>query len=103
MTQKLRPGSRWASIIDDTEVIVVKVGSGDPTLECGGHPMVPVGTEKSAGLSVDSRFSSGTELGKRYEHATGLELLCTKAGQASLGVIGEPLSLKGSKPLPASD
>ena len=32
-----------------------------------------------------------------------LEILCTKAGDGSLGVDGELLSLKEAKPLPASD
>ena len=83
MAQELKPGSRWASAVDDTEVIVVKAGG--------------------AGLSLDPEFSGGTQVGKRFEHESGLELLCTKAGGGALAVDGKPLPLKESKPLPSSD
>ncbi len=103
MAQELKPGSRWASAVDDTEVIVVKAGGEGLSLECGGHPMVPGGSEKPAGLAMDPEFSGGTQVGKRFEHESGLELLCTKAGAGALGVDGKPLPLKESKPLPSSD
>ena len=46
----------------------------------------------------------GTKLGKRYvDEELGLELLCTKPGEGSLGVSGRALTLKGAKPLPSSD
>ena len=46
----------------------------------------------------------GTALGKRYVNADeSLEILCTKAGEGSLGANGTLLSLKEAKPLPASD
>jgi hypothetical protein len=48
--------------------------------------------------------AGGTALGKRYVSADeSLEILCTKAGDGSLGADGELLSLKEAKPLPASD
>ena len=48
--------------------------------------------------------TSGTLLGKRYAHeASGLEVLCTKAGEGGLTVGGEPVPVKAAKPLPASD
>ncbi len=103
MAQELKPGSRWASAVDDTEVIVVKAAGEALSLECGGHPMVPGGTEKPGGLSIDPEFSGGTQVGKRFEHESGLELLCTKAGAGALAVDGKPLPLKESKPLPSSD
>lgn len=103
MAQELKPGSRWASAVDDTEVIVVKAGAEGLALECGGHPMVPGGTDKPGGLDMDPEFASGTQVGKRFEHESGLEVLCTKAGGGSLAVDGKPLPLKESKPLPSSD
>lgn len=103
MAQELKPGSRWASAVDDTEVIVVKAGAEGITLECGGHPMVPGGSEKPAGLTMDPSFSDGTQVGKRFEHESGLEVLCTKGGAGSLAVDGAVLPLKESKPLPSSD
>ena len=103
MSQELKPGSRWASAVDDTEVIVVKAGGDGLILECGGHPMVAGGSEKPDGLSPDPEFSGGTQVGKRFEHESGLELLCTKAGAGTLAVNGVAVPLKESKPLPSSD
>lgn len=103
MAQELKPGSRWASAVDDTEVIVVKAGGDGLSLECGGHPMLPGGSGKPAGAAIDPEFSGGTQVGKRFEHESGLELLCTKAGAGTLAVDGKPVPLKESKPLPSSD
>jgi hypothetical protein len=103
MAQELKPGSRWASVVDDTEVIVVRPGGEGITLECGGHPMVPGGTAKPDGLTPNPEFMGGTQVGKRFEHDSGLELLCTKAGAGTLAVDGTALPLKESKPLPSSD
>jgi hypothetical protein len=103
MAQELKPGSRWSSPVDDTEVIVVKAGAEGLSLECGGHPMIPGGTEKPGNITIDPEFSNGTQVGKRFEHESGLEVLCTKAGSGSLAVDGKPLPLKESKPLPSSD
>ena len=102
MAQELKPGSRWASAVDDTEVIVVKAGGDGLSLECGGQPMVAGGSDKPGG-TLDPEFSGGTQVGKRFEHASGLELLCTKAGAGTLAVDGVAVPLKESKPLPSSD
>lgn len=103
MLQELKPGSRWVSAVDDTEVIVVKAGDPSLTLECGGHPMLAVGSEKPADVKPDPELSGGTPVGKRFEHTSGLEVLCTKAGAGTLSVNGDLLPLKESKPLPSSD
>lgn len=103
MAQELKPGSRWVSAVDDTEVIVVKAGDPGLSLECGGHPMLAAGTEKPSGIAIAPDLAGGTAIGKRFEHATGLEVLCTKAGQGTLSVDGNVLPLKESKPLPSSD
>jgi hypothetical protein len=101
---QLSPGTRLRSAVDSTEVIVVRAPDADVEVGCGGHPMVPVGQDPPAGLSLDPEWSGGTPIGKRYANEeAGLELLCTKAGQGSLSLGGKPLELKAAKPLPASD
>ena len=73
-------------------------------LRIGGHPVVAVGEDPPAGASLDSGFDQGTALGKRYvDEATGLEVLCTKAGEGSLSIGDTPLPTKDAKPLPSSD
>lgn len=100
---ELSAGSRWRSAVDTTEVIVVRPATGDVVLECGGHPMVPVGAEPPGGEIADG-CNGGTLLGKRYvDDEAGIEVLCTTAGDGSLGLSGRPLELKSAKPLPSSD
>lgn len=100
---EIRPGLRLRSAVCDTEVVVVRAGEGSVDLRCGGHPMVPVpGGETLVGLALVD--DSGTRLGKRYAHeASGLELLCTKAGAGGLSVGGEAVLMKAAKALPSSD
>jgi hypothetical protein len=101
---ELKPGSRWKSAVDTTEVVVVRPPQGAVSLECGGHPMVPLGTEPPAGLTLSPDFSAGTSAGKRYLDAdSGIELLASKPGPGSLAVNGRLAQLKDAKPLPASD
>ena len=99
----MRVGSRWKSVVDATEVMVVRAPSGDVELCCGGHPMVPAGTVADA-ADIDPSRAEGTALGKRYIDAEiGLEVLCSKAGQGTLSVEDRSLSLADAKPLPTSD
>lgn len=101
---QVKPGSRWQSAVDTTEVVVVRPPQGEVTLECGGHPMVPLGTERPVGLAISAEFSGGTAVGKRYvDVESGIELLGSKAGPGSLSVDGRPVQSKDAKPLPASD
>jgi hypothetical protein len=92
------------SAVCATEVMVV-VAPPDPVeVMCGGVPMIPIGDEPPAGVSISPDAANGTALGKRYVNEAGdLELLCTKPGEGSLGVGGALLSLKEAKPLPSSD
>lgn len=100
----LKPGTRLESAVDGTEVIVVRAPSQDVDLRCGGHPMHAKGGAAPGGVAPDPGHGNGTQIGKRYaDEATGLELLCTKGGEASLSLGDEPLLLKGAKPLPSSD
>ena len=64
--QELKPGSRWQSVVDDTQVIVVKAPNAAVELQCGGHPMVPVGSEVPSGLTTDPAFAEPTAIGKRF-------------------------------------
>lgn len=100
---EIRPGSRLKSTVCDTEVIVVK-GMGEFAVTCGGAPMVDAGTEVVDKGEPAGDAAEGTAMGKRYVDADdSVELLCTKPGAGSLGIDGTLLSLKESKPLPASD
>lgn len=99
---ELRPGLKLSSAVCSTEVIVV-AGSGDVDITCGGVPMVAAGEEAGAGTAVDG-LTEGTMLGKRYTDDDGtVEVLCTKAGDGSVGIGQTALGLKEAKPLPASD
>jgi len=99
-----KPGTRLRSAVCATEVMVVAAPKEEVGLRCGGAPMIPIGTEPPAGLSLDPDAKGGTQLGKRYVSEAGsLELLCTKPGEGSLSVGGAALTVKGAKPLPSSD
>jgi hypothetical protein len=101
----LRPGARLRSQVDTTEVIVVRPGSGDVEVACGGHPMIDVQAQPTPGITPVGDQGDGTKLGKRYTAGddSGLELLVTKPGTWRLTVDGRPVALKEAKPLPASD
>jgi hypothetical protein len=101
---ELKAGTRLKSTVCATEVIVVKAPSGDITVTCGGAPMALASETVEAKGTPSADAAEGTALGKRYVSADeSLEILCTKAGEGSLGLNGERLSLKEAKPLPASD
>ena len=101
---ELKAGGRFRSAVDDTEVIVVKAPAGDVALQCGGHEMLPVGTDQPAGTSIEPGMDTGTQLGKRYaDPDLGLEILCTKAGKGTLAIGGKALELAQAKALPSSD
>jgi hypothetical protein len=100
----LKPGSRWASQVCATEVVVVRAPTDSVSLECGGHAMAPVGEASAADLTLDAAFTGGSLIGKRFaDPESGLELLVTKAGEGSLAVDGISIPLKEAKPLPSSD
>jgi hypothetical protein len=96
----MKPGMKLNSAVCDTEVIVIRWGEG--TIACGGAPML---AERPASRGqIDSTFSGGTVMGKRYVDAAGkFELLCIKPGKGSLSLDGTTLTAKEAKPLPASD
>src|SRR5438132_3504329 len=98
MAGELKAGTRLRSSVCDAEVIVVKAPGNAVDLRCGGHPMVPVGEDRPAGLTAESGRDTGSVLGKRYTDESGaLEILVTKAGPSSLSVGDTPLELKDAK------
>ena len=65
--------------------------------------MIPLDADDPRG-SLDPSLAGGTQLGKRYaDESSGIEVLCTKAGDGTLTLDGSPLEIKGAKPLPSSD
>jgi hypothetical protein len=99
----LKPGTRLRSQVCSTEVIVVKAPGEAVDLCCGGVPMVAMDSAVEP-RPIDDVHRDGTLLGKRYaDEATGIELLCTKAGEGSLSLGATPLPVKEAKPLPSSD
>lgn len=101
---RLKPGSRLRSAVCTTEVMVVMAPDAEVDVRCGGAPMLDVAATPPEGGAPDPEHAGGTQIGKRYVDASGsLELLCTKPGAGSLVAGGEPLQVKGAKPLPSSD
>jgi len=96
----MKPGTRLKSTVCETEVMVIRVGSG--IFECGGAPMAEERpTERGV---LNPAFADGSKVGKRYMDAEGgAELLCVKAGQGSLSSGMVALHVKDAKPLPSSD
>jgi hypothetical protein len=96
----MKPGTKLKSAVCDTEVMVIRSGTG--TIECGGAPMGEAKLETPG--TIDPAHANGTLMGKRYvDTAATFELLCVKPGKGSLSVDGIALVIKEAKPLPASD
>lgn len=101
----LKPGSRWKSTTCTAEAVVIRPAQTAGRPQCGGYDMVPLG-EAAAVESYPPRdgFDGGCTVGKRYrDTASGLELLCTKAGQGAFGFGGAVLVMVETKQLPSSD
>lgn len=101
----IKVGDRLASVVCETQVIVVRPPKGEVTITCGGAPMQPLGEapgERAPDALVDRERP--TQLGKRYVSPDlGLELLCTKAGDGTLRADGTVMDIKEAKSLPSSD
>jgi hypothetical protein len=97
----IKNGTRLASQVCDTQVIVVRSADSLDDLCCGGVPMLKLGAPRSGEL--DPAFAGGSVMGKRYVDETGAEVLVTKAGAGTLTIGQTALRLKEPKPLPASD
>lgn len=100
----LKVGQSLASAVDTTTVVVVRSTEGNVTLTCGGVPMSDGKSPTGDGSGIEAEHVGGALLGKRYvDDASGLEVLCTKAGQGRLALDGAVLEIKAAKPLPSSD
>ena len=101
---KLKTGTRIRSAVCTTEAMVIAAPDADVEITCGGVPVIDIGAEPPAGVTMSPDAAKGTALGKRYVNEAGsLELLCTKPGEGSLGADGALLAIKEAKPLPSSD
>ena len=101
---ELKPGSRWKSVVCDTEVVVVRPPKTQISLECGGQLMVAHAAAKPEGLELSPDHASGSQMGKRFaDEGSGIEVLCSKGGAGSLAIDGQALGAKDAKKLPASD
>jgi hypothetical protein len=101
---ELKPGSRWKSAVCDAQMVVVRPPSGAGKLQCGGAAVLPIDDAATPAGTISPDFAEGVAIGKRYvDEESGLEVLGSKAGKGSLAFDGKPLTLKGAKPLPASD
>ena len=80
----IKNGTRLASHVCDTQVIVVKTADSLDDLRCGGAPMVAIGADRRSGASPYP--AGGSVMGKRYVDDDGAEVLVTKAGAGTLSV-----------------
>lgn len=100
----IKPGVRLKSAVCSGEIIVIRGNLPAVDIRCGGAPMIAAGDVPAGAGPVDPAHAAGTLIGKRYIDAGDrIEVLCTKAGEGSLTLDGEPLVVKQAKALPASD
>jgi hypothetical protein len=100
----LKPGSRWKSAVCDAQIVVVRPPKAAGELQCGGAAVVPIDDPAPPTGAVDPGFADSVAIGKRYvDEESGLEVLGAKPGKGSLAFNGTAMTIKGAKPLPASD
>lgn len=100
----LKPGSRWKSAVCDSQMVVVRPPKAEGELQCGGANVLPLDDPAEPTGDINPDFAEGVLIGKRYvDEESGLEVLGAKAGKGSLAFNGVPMTIKGAKPLPASD
>jgi hypothetical protein len=100
----IKPGVRLKSAVCNGEVIVIRGSLPAVDIRCGGAPMIVAGDAPPSAATVDPAHAAGTLIGKRYVDASDrVEVLCTKGGEGSLTLDGEPLKVKQAKALPSSD
>jgi hypothetical protein len=103
MSITLKPGLRLRAPSSTAEVIVVRIPTGPVELAIDDVALTDEPTEPPAGVP-ESTGPAAIELGKRYvDDATGIELLCARAGTGTLSCNGNVMVLRSAKPLPSSD
>ena len=101
---EITPGARLRSAVGATEVVVIKPPQSEGDLTCAGVPMVPRDDGASSSSSPAAAPGEATIIGKRYsEESSGIEVLCSQAGDGPLAFGGVTLTVNAPKPLPASD
>lgn len=104
MAVVVKTGMRLRSAVGGIEVIVIRATAGELDLRCGGAAMLADGEPTPDAARPVPGFTEPTLLGKRYaDQDDTIEVLCTKAGAATLSLGDTPLAVKGPRPLPASD
>jgi len=100
----LATGAKLVSAVCPAQAIVIRAPEGEGVIACGGHPMAVGGEAPTDAPALADLQEGHAVTGKRYvDQASGLEVLCTKAGKGAFAYDGRPLTLKEAKPLPASD
>ncbi|GAA3947263.1 hypothetical protein [Microbacterium soli] len=97
----IKVGSQLRSTATSAQVVVVRGSDADGVLKAAGAELTVDAVSNSAASA-----SAGEVLpvGKRYvDQPSGIELLVISAGPGPLTFDGRELTLKESKPLPASD
>jgi hypothetical protein len=101
---KLSAGTKLASAVCAMQAIVIRPPEQEGVLTAGDAPMAVAGETPAAASQLSEPEAGHALPGKRYtDQASGLEVLCTKAGKAAMAFDGRALTLKEAKPLPASD
>ncbi|MCW0216466.1 MAG: hypothetical protein OJJ54_24215 [Pseudonocardia sp.] len=99
----IKPGTRLWSTTCSTAVVVVRPPKGDVALTCGDAPMAE-SEQPAQGGTPKTEEDGGTLLGKRYSDAdSGVEVMCTRAGDNAIAADGRVLLMAGARALPASD
>jgi hypothetical protein len=99
----LKPGMRLRAASSTAEVIVVRLPS-DPTAAIDVLIDDAPLTDEQPDAATPTQEGPAIELGKRYvDDATGIELLCARAGTGTLSCNGHVMVLRSAKPLPSSD
>jgi hypothetical protein len=100
----LQVGKRYASANSEVEVIVVSAApDGEHELTCAGASMVLMGVPAPAGRTPSLVSGAQIEIGKRYEHPSGIVVLCTHGGFGELFIDSTPMTQSAAKVLPSSD
>jgi len=100
----VKAGTRLKSAVCDAEVMVIRAGSAEVELTCGGREMLAAGAPRDPAAVPAADHAAGCLIGKRYvDSEDRFEFLCTRGGRGSLALNGSVLTVKQAKALPSSD